>query len=87
MDKLNWKAIFCLLFQIQRSLQMRIEEQGKQLKILFDQQQKTNKEQHPLKSIQNMEVTPQDDSPFSLEDVQVSITENSGNTHFPSKIS
>ncbi|KAJ0088915.1 hypothetical protein Patl1_33004 [Pistacia atlantica] len=71
--------------EIQRDLQLRIEEQGKQLKKLFDQQQKTNKGN--LKTTQNLDITLEEDPLFSLEDVEASIAENSGNMHFPSKIS
>lgn len=34
---LSWKALF---LQIQRNLQLRIEEQGKQLQMMFEQQRK-----------------------------------------------
>ncbi|XP_021282747.1 myb family transcription factor PHL5 isoform X2 [Herrania umbratica] len=71
--------------EIQRNLQLRIEEQGRQLKMMIDQQQKTNES---LLKKQDLDITPFDHDPsFSLEDVEVSIAESSGNAHFPSKIS
>uniref|UniRef100_A0A5B7BP31 HTH myb-type domain-containing protein n=1 Tax=Davidia involucrata TaxID=16924 RepID=A0A5B7BP31_DAVIN len=70
--------------EIQRNLQLRIEEQGKQLKMMFDQQQITNRS---LFEMQNPNIISLDDPSTSLEDVEVSIAEGSGNTHFPSKIS
>ncbi|EOY09469.1 Myb-like HTH transcriptional regulator family protein, putative isoform 1 [Theobroma cacao] len=71
--------------EIQRNLQLRIEEQGRQLKMMIDQQQKTNES---LLKKQDLDITPFDHDPsFSLEDVEVSIAENSGDAHFPSKIS
>ncbi|KAI4300703.1 hypothetical protein L6164_034049 [Bauhinia variegata] len=70
--------------EIQRKLQLRIEEQGKQLKMLFDQQQKTS--DSPLNS-ENLGSTPNDDTTISPEDIEVSISQGSGNSFFPSKIS
>ncbi|XWS66428.1 hypothetical protein CRYUN_Cryun05aG0198600 [Craigia yunnanensis] len=71
--------------EIQRNLQLRIEEQGRQLKMMIDQQQKTNES---LQKKQDFDITPFDHDPsFSLEDVEASIAESSGNAHFPSKIS
>ncbi|XVE96080.1 hypothetical protein REPUB_Repub02eG0190600 [Reevesia pubescens] len=71
--------------EIQRNLQLRIEEQGKQLQMMIDQQQKTNES---LFKKQDFDITPFDNDPtFSLEDVEASIAESSGNDHFPSKIS
>ncbi|KAL5741824.1 hypothetical protein ACOSP7_028556 [Xanthoceras sorbifolium] len=66
--------------EIQRNLQLRIEEQGRKLKVLFDQQQRTT-------SCQLKDRSSEDEPTFSLEDMEDSIAENSGNTHFPSKIS
>ena len=66
------------LFQIQRKLQLRIEEQGKQLKMMFDQQQKTT-DSHLI--------TENNDRPISSKDVLVSIYEGSENSLFSSKIS
>lgn len=71
--------------QIQRKLQLRIEEQGKQLKMMFDQQQKTS---NNLLNTQNFGTTANgDDASIGLKDVEVSISEGSGNSLFPSKIS
>jgi len=79
----NFAYIF--LWQIQKILQLRIEEQGKQLKMMFDQQQKKT---NSLLNNQNLNITSPDESTFSLEDIDVSIVEGSNNnTHFPSKIS
>ena len=76
---------YIFLWQIQRNLQLRIEEQGKQLKMMFDQQQKTT---NSLLNKQNLDITSPDEPTFSLEDIDVSILEGSdNNTHFPSKIS
>lgn len=61
--------------QIQRKLQLRIEEQGKQLRMMFEQQQKTSK---AFLSSQN---------DTSLEDDHFPVAEGSENTHFPSKVS
>lgn len=73
------------LWQIQRNLQLRIEEQGKQLKMMFDQQQKTT---NSLLNKQNLDITSPDEPTFILEDIDVSILEGSdNNTQFPSKIS
>ncbi|GKV34593.1 hypothetical protein SLEP1_g42957 [Rubroshorea leprosula] len=70
--------------EIQRNLQLRIEEQGRQLKMMFDQQQ-TKRES--LMKNQDSNISPLDDPSFILDDVEVSIDESTGNTHFPSKIS
>ncbi|KAI4348763.1 hypothetical protein L6164_009445 [Bauhinia variegata] len=70
--------------EIQRKLQLRIEEQGKQLRMLFDQQQKTSNS--PL-NFENLASTPDDDKSTSHKDIEVSISEGSGNSFFPSKIS
>ncbi|XP_021830659.1 myb family transcription factor PHL5 isoform X1 [Prunus avium] len=71
--------------EIQRNLQLRIEEQGKQLKKMFDLQQKTSND---LFKTQNLDITCHEDAPSdSLNAIQVSSPEDSGNTNFPSKIS
>jgi len=79
---------FCLnlldCFQIQRKLQLRIEEQGKQLKMMFDQQQKTSDSNL---STQNLSNTTNNDRPISSTDVQVSISEGSEKFLIPSNIS
>ena len=52
---------------------------------MIDQQQKTNEN---LLKKQDLDITFFDHDPsFSLEDVEASIAESSGNAHFPSKIS
>lgn len=69
--------------QTQRKLQLRIEEQGKQLRKMFDLQQQTSS--NPLKT-QNSDVTCHEAAPSnSLDDTdQLSTPEGSS---FPSKIS
>ncbi|KAA8518255.1 hypothetical protein F0562_015862 [Nyssa sinensis] len=69
--------------EIQRNLQLRIEEQGRQLKMMFDQQQKRNKS---FFEMQNANITSPDGPSTSLEDVEILIADGSENTHFPSKI-
>lgn len=81
----NLKLGLLVWKQIQRNLQLRIEEQGEQLKRMFDLQQKTT---NSLFKTETIDITSPHDSPSnSLDEVQVSIAEESGNTHFPSKIS
>ena len=72
------------LDQIQRNLQLQIEEQGRQLKMMFDQQQKTN---CSILKNHNLDTTFSADPSIGLSDIQASIAESSGNSHFPSKIS
>ncbi|KAK6945369.1 SANT/Myb domain [Dillenia turbinata] len=70
--------------QLERQLQMRIEEQGRQLKMVLEQQESTNEallERH-------MSETASSDEPLiSLEEIEVLNPEGSPNSHFPSKIS
>lgn len=67
--------------EIQRNLQMRIEEQGRQLEIMLDQQQKTRQ---ALYGNQNSgHLTCPDGPSLSLDDVQVSSEEESGNNFHP----
>ncbi|KEH41693.1 putative transcription factor MYB-HB-like family [Medicago truncatula] len=61
--------------EIQRKLQLRIEEQGKQLKMMFDQQQKTNSTCQL--NTQNLDNTPNNDTPISPKDIEVTIFEGS----------
>jgi len=61
--------------QIQRKLQLRIEEQGKQLKMMFDQQQKTNSTCQL--NTQNLDNTSNNDIPISPKDIEVTIFEGS----------
>ncbi|XP_057982513.1 myb family transcription factor PHL5 isoform X2 [Malania oleifera] len=70
--------------EIQRNLQLRIEEQGRQLKMMFEQQHR-NKSPSKIQNFDDV-VSPADPS-TCIEDVQDSIADGSGNTHFPSKIS
>ncbi|KAK2976122.1 hypothetical protein RJ640_010657 [Escallonia rubra] len=71
--------------QIQRNLQLRIEEQGKQLKMMFDQQQEKNKR---LLETQNLHVMSPSEPSTSFGDIQVLTAEGSeNNSQFPSKIS
>lgn len=80
-----WQFSLNLLhcFQIQRKLQLRIEEQGKQLKMMFDQQQKTSDSNL---STQNLDNTTNNDRSISSKDVQVSISEGSERLLVPSNI-
>ena len=55
------------MVQAQRNMQLRIEEQGKQLRKMFEEQQKVN---HNRLEAQSSEVTPSDDHPIPLGDVQ-----------------
>ncbi|XP_042945561.1 myb family transcription factor PHL5-like isoform X2 [Carya illinoinensis] len=68
--------------QVQRRLQLQIEEQGKQLKMMFEQQQKTNSS-----LFQNHNLDSSSAEPSNSQEVQVPISEGSGNSLFPSKIS
>ncbi|XP_052172008.1 myb family transcription factor PHL5-like isoform X2 [Diospyros lotus] len=70
--------------QLERNLQLRIEEQGRQLKMMFDQQQRRNTS---FFEAQNSNTTSPDDSTTSLDELQVPTADGSLNTHFPSKIS
>ena len=70
--------------QIQRNLQLRIEEQGKQLKMMFDKQQETSK---TLLESKSPIITSPNEASTDLEDTQVLIGEGTENTQFPSKIS
>ncbi|XP_059428176.1 myb family transcription factor PHL5-like isoform X2 [Corylus avellana] len=69
--------------QLERNLQLRIEEQGRQLKMMFDEQQKTTS---GLFKNHKLDTSPAEPS-ISLKDVEVSISEGYGNSNFPSKIS
>lgn len=71
------------LGQVQRNLQLRIEEQGRQLKMMFDEQQKTTS---GLFKNHKLDTSPAEPS-ISLKDVEDSISEGYGNSNFPSKIS
>ncbi|XP_043693820.1 myb family transcription factor PHL5-like [Telopea speciosissima] len=76
----------CLHEQLesQRNLQMRIEEQGRQLKMMFEQQQKTNKSLFQTENLDDLFP----EKSISLEDIQVStVGEGSESTHFHSEIS
>lgn len=75
---------FFFLNQIQRNLQLRIEEQGKQLKMMFDKQQETSK---TLMEIKSPVIASPSEVWTDLEDTQVLIAEGTENTQFPSKIS
>ncbi|XP_041024249.1 protein PHR1-LIKE 1-like isoform X2 [Juglans microcarpa x Juglans regia] len=67
--------------ELQQNLQSLIEEESRQLKMIFDQHQKRYKS--PFKS-QNSQVLSPNGQHTSPEDAQFSIGEVSGNTHFPS---
>ncbi|KAI4310678.1 hypothetical protein MLD38_035637 [Melastoma candidum] len=60
---------------IQKNLQVRIEEQGRKLKMMFEQQQKAKEE------------VSENDEADSPEDVELAAEDGSQNTLFPSKIS
>ena len=60
---------------------MRIEEQGRQLKIMLDQQQKTRQALYGNKN--SGQHTCPDGPSVSLDDVQVSSEEESGNDFHP----
>lgn len=64
--------------QIQKNLQLSIEEQGKKLKMMLDQQQKT---------AQNlMQSTKSNNKPTLEEDEEISVLEGSDDNGFPIKI-
>ncbi|CAJ2671331.1 unnamed protein product [Trifolium pratense] len=68
--------------EIQRMLQLRLEEQGRQLKEMFDKQQKTSN------NLFNTPNTVNDDSTkISHKDAEVSISEGAENSLIPCKIS
>ena len=52
--------------------------------MMFDQQQKTN---CSILKNHNLDTTFSADPSIGLSDIQASIAESSGNSHFPSKIS
>lgn len=81
----GWKfvgACLILLFlQIQRKLQLQIEEQGKKLKMMFDQQQETNKCFFRTNGFNK----PIPNSPLrNLDDPPISTAESIRNAQFPS---
>ncbi|XP_070052856.1 myb family transcription factor PHL8-like [Nicotiana tomentosiformis] len=68
-------------FEIQQKLQLRIEEQGKQWKMIFDQQQRTTRS---LLNTQNSSISsPGDDPSHPYDDTEVLDAEHCDNTHFP----
>ncbi|XP_043690591.1 myb family transcription factor PHL5-like isoform X2 [Telopea speciosissima] len=71
--------------EIQRNLQVRIEEQGRQLKMMFEEQQrKTNNSLFQTGNLDNLFP----EKLNSLEDIQVSaVGEQSESTHFHSEMS
>lgn len=72
-----------LTFQIQRNLQLRIEEQGKQLKIMIEQQEKTKES---LLKKPNAEASSllsdsgHSSPPFSIEDAEALMLTSYGDT-------
>ncbi|KAK3023438.1 hypothetical protein RJ639_042682 [Escallonia herrerae] len=66
-DQLEVKSLV-YFDQIHRNLQLRIEEQGKQLKMMFDQQQEKNKR---LLETQNLHVMSPSELSTSFGDIQV----------------
>lgn len=81
---LTIKLLFHFHDQIQRNLQLQIEEQGRQLKMMIDQQQKTSES---LLKNQDFNISPFDPS-ISFQDVfETSIAESSGTGNISSKIS
>ena len=74
-----------LFLQVQRKLQLRIEEQGRKLQKMFEEQLKANG--NTLTPENSDTLIPNDDI-IAVEDVQIlSAEEGSKNTHSPSKIS
>ncbi|OAY43138.1 myb family transcription factor PHL5 isoform X2 [Manihot esculenta] len=72
--------------EIQKNLQLRIEEQSRQLRMMLDQQQQRTS--NSLLRNQNLDNTTSPDEPeLNLDDIEISITEDFNNTQFPSKIS
>lgn len=67
--------------QVQRKLQLRIEEQGRQLKKMFDQQQKTSN------NLLNAHDSATDETTITHKDGEVSISEGANNSFFTSKAS
>lgn len=67
------------MVQLQRALQLRIEEQGKQLKKMFDQQQRTSDNLLNTPDIAN------DATAISHKDVEGSVSEGASDSFFSSK--
>jgi len=67
--------------QVQRKLQLRIEEQGRQLKKMFDQQQKTSN------NISNSHDSGTDETTITHQDGEVYVPEEANNSFFTSKAS
>lgn len=78
-------ASFPFHVQIQRNLQLRIEEQGRQLKMMFEQQQHTNRSF--MEADEDLDIMSLEDPSTSLDQVENLSAQGSGNTRFPSKIS
>uniref|UniRef100_A0A7C9DXJ8 MYB-CC type transcription factor LHEQLE-containing domain-containing protein n=2 Tax=Opuntia streptacantha TaxID=393608 RepID=A0A7C9DXJ8_OPUST len=79
--QLDVQRRLCEQLEIQRNLQMRIEEQGRQLKMMLDRQQKTRQGLHGNQNSGHH--TCPDGPSLSLDDVQVSSEEESGNALHP----
>ncbi|KAK7285501.1 hypothetical protein RJT34_20274 [Clitoria ternatea] len=78
--KLQLDAQRCLHehLEMQRKLQLRIEEQGRQLKKMLDQQQKTKN------NLLNTQNTDDDDTTISHKDSEVSVSEEARDSFFHS---
>ncbi|XP_020212972.1 myb family transcription factor PHL5 isoform X2 [Cajanus cajan] len=81
--KLQLDAQRCLheQLEIQRKLQLRIEEQGRELKKMFDQQQKTSN------NLLNTQNSATDETKNSHKDGEVCVSEGANNSFFTSKTS
>lgn len=89
MNKMRIIHFDAFVVQIQRNLQMRIEEQNKQLKMMFDQQQKTTRNLTETRNTNNSKCL----NPVSLSttvdsDPEILVLDGSDDDMvFPSKIS
>ncbi|KAK7396289.1 hypothetical protein VNO78_17191 [Psophocarpus tetragonolobus] len=81
--KLQLDAQRCLheQLEIQRKLQLRIEEQGRELKKMFDQQQKASN------NLLNTQNSGTDETTISHKDSEICVSEGVKNSFFPSKTS
>ncbi|GAA0141056.1 hypothetical protein LIER_35323 [Lithospermum erythrorhizon] len=77
------KMSVALRQQVQRKLQLRIEAQGEQLKMMIDQQRKTTSSLLETRNPNNLSPSNNHMSPVP----EVQIPEVSDNSEFPSKIS
>ena len=79
------QIILVFFLQVQRKLQIRIEEQGRKLQKMFEEQLKANGNTFMPETSDTL--IPNEDA-IAVEDFQILIPEEgSKNTHSPSKIS